>query len=117
MAYFNRTAIAAAKAGQGKKEKVDEDAARRVKVPMVEGNEMSGYLELMVIGEDVYLVCLSYLLSPFTLLVLGEVQAHLYTRPPTFEHPLISSHTKMDPSTLCLDSRLPRRSSVPGHSP
>ena len=96
MAYFNRTAIAAAKAGQGKKEKVDEDAARRVKVPMVEGNEMSGYLELMVIGEDVYLVCRSYSTSP-------SQNWEMYRHIRTLEHPLIDSHTKMDPSTPCLD--------------
>lgn len=57
VAYFNRVALNAAATGQGKREKVDgEESARRVRVPMVEGSDAGGYLELVVIGEHVYLV-------------------------------------------------------------
>ena len=59
VAYFNRVALNAAATGQGKREKIDsEESARRVRVPMVEGSDMGGYLELVVIGEHVYLVSL-----------------------------------------------------------
>lgn len=57
VAYFERSARAAAgstKAAEGKGQR-----KRKVKVPMVEGNEGRGVLDLIVEGDNVYLVSTS----------------------------------------------------------
>lgn len=61
VAYFESSARAAAgttkekAGGEGKVQR-----RRKVKVPMIEGNEGSGTLELVVEGDNVYLVNLPY---------------------------------------------------------
>ena len=64
--YFQRSALALSGNGSGKREKFlspDEGAeegeevyGRRVKVPMVEGSEMAGFLDLVVVNDHVYVV-------------------------------------------------------------
>ncbi len=77
VAYFDRAARIAAGVGVGKdkkekekekekdvvtvgkereKEVVPKERKRKVKVPMVEGNEFAGTLELIVEGDEVFLV-------------------------------------------------------------
>ena len=86
--YFDRSAKAAAKRGQGKRERFDlqdvvsdgagkggEEFGRRVKVPMVEANDMGGLLELVVLDEKVYMVCLSYS-NPLVYSLMSRWQPH-----------------------------------------
>ena len=55
--YFAQSALTAARNNAGKRVDFDGDTSgRRVKVPMVEGSDKAGFLELVVVGQDVYLV-------------------------------------------------------------
>ena len=69
--YFERSAQTLGKNGAGRREKYlnplhegdDEVYGRRVKVPMVEGNDMAGWLDLVIYNDQVYIVSRSSTLN------------------------------------------------------